>query len=255
MKISFQKKAGIPSLDVTCFWKMTIETRQPAVITDHIIPELFFDFLYVKEGRINCVDPMRGRKFTLPQQSLKTVHTRPIRFIFSTPLVLYGARLPLRFAEVFWGAMQANTFSNQAWIQDDLDGLDSFKERIAMHLKNSRVKKTSHPMFSSDLNESAWLGNFSPRHKRRLYREIFGLSRRKLQNIGNVHTFLEQTCDFASENPRIIRHVNPDVFYDQPHLNRIFKKMTGFSPVEYFEANSILQDNLMSVSYNENPGQ
>jgi methylphosphotriester-DNA--protein-cysteine methyltransferase len=84
---------------------------------------------------------------------------------------------------------------------------------------------------------------------------MFGLSRRDLLNIRNVHAFLEQTCDFASENPRIIRHVNPEVFHDQPHLNRIFKKMTGFSPVGYFEANSILQDNLMSVSYNENPGQ
>jgi hypothetical protein len=27
--------------------------------------------------------------------------------------------------------------------------------------------------------------------------------------------------------------------------------MTGFSPVEYFQANLMLQDNLMSASYNE----
>jgi hypothetical protein len=27
--------------------------------------------------------------------------------------------------------------------------------------------------------------------------------------------------------------------------------MTGLSPVEYFEANSILQDHLMAASYNE----
>jgi AraC-like DNA-binding protein len=45
--------------------------------------------------------------------------------------------------------------------------------------------------------------------------------------------------------------MNPEVYYDQPHLNRAFKKLTGFSPVEYFQANSILQDNLMSASYNE----
>jgi methylphosphotriester-DNA--protein-cysteine methyltransferase len=45
--------------------------------------------------------------------------------------------------------------------------------------------------------------------------------------------------------------VNAEVFYDQPHLNHTFKKLTGFSPVEYFQANSILQDNLMSASYNE----
>jgi len=55
------------------------------------------------------------------------------------------------------------------------------------------------------------------------------------------------------QNPRIIEHVTPEVFYDQPHLNHAFKKMTGLSPVEYFEVNSILQDNLMSASYNEVP--
>lgn len=61
--------------------------------------------------------------------------------------------------------------------------------------------------------------------------------------------FLEQTCAFT-QNPRIIGYVNPDVFYDQAHLNHVFKKMTGRSPVEYFEASSILQDNLMAASYN-----
>jgi hypothetical protein len=45
--------------------------------------------------------------------------------------------------------------------------------------------------------------------------------------------------------------VTPDVFYDQPHLNHSFKKMTGLAPVEYFQNSSILQDNLMSASYNE----
>jgi methylphosphotriester-DNA--protein-cysteine methyltransferase len=70
-----------------------------------------------------------------------------------------------------------------------------------------------------------------------------------------VHLFLEQTCDFTSQNPRIIQHVNAEVFYDQPHLNHAFKKMTGLSPLEYFETNSILQDNLMAASYNENPDE
>lgn len=254
MKISFQKKEGVPSLGVQFFWKMTIETKRPAALSDHVIPELFLDFLYVQEGEVQCIDQTQGATFRLPRQTLKTVHARPLTFVFSTPLVLYGARLPMRFAEGFWGAMKANSFLDQAWIKADPDGLESFKARIETHLKNSRVKKTPHPMFSSDLNESEWLVNFSPRHKRRLYREIFGLSRKDLHNIRNVHTFLGQTCDFASENPRIIRHINPEAFYDQPHLNRMFKKMTGFSPVEYFEANSILQDNLMSASYNEKPG-
>ena len=63
--------------------------------------------------------------------------------------------------------------------------------------------------------------------------------------------FLEKSCDFTVEYPRIIQHVDAEVFYDQPHLNHAFKRMTGLSPLEYFEANSILQDNLMAASYNE----
>jgi hypothetical protein len=70
-----------------------------------------------------------------------------------------------------------------------------------------------------------------------------------------VHSFLEQNCDFDAEYPRIIQHVNAEVFYDQPHLNHTFKKLTGLSPLEYFEVNSILQDNLMAASYNENLGE
>ena len=55
--------------------------------------------------------------------------------------------------------------------------------------------------------------------------------------------------------PRIVAYVNADSFYDQPHLNNAFKKVTGLSPLAYFEANSILQDNLMAASYNEHSNQ
>jgi AraC-like DNA-binding protein len=255
MKISFQKEKGEPALDIKFYWRLTIERGSPAMITDHFIPELFFDYFHVKAGSIKCIDKGRGRKFTLSPQSLKTVHTRPIRFVFSTPLVLYGARLSLRFAETFWREMKPNGFLKETWVQGKADDLGSFKAHIEAHLSRRRKNKFPYPLFSSGLDESDWLVNFSPRHKRRLYRTAMGLSRKELLNVRNVQLFLEQTCDFASENPRIIRHINPEVFYDQPHLNRIFKKMTGFSPVEYFEANSILQDNLMSASYNEIPGQ
>jgi methylphosphotriester-DNA--protein-cysteine methyltransferase len=254
MKISFQKEKGDPAIDIKFYWRLTIEGRSPAKVTDHFIPELFFDYFYVKEGNINCVDLTQGRKFTLSQQSLKTVHTRPLRFVFSPPLVLYGARLSLRFAETFWEEMKPNAFLKQTWVQGKVDDLGSFKAHMEAHLGRRRTNKFPYPLFSSGLDESDWLVNFSPRHKRRLYRAAMGLSRKELLNVRNVQLFLEQTCDFASENPRIIRHVNPDVFYDQPHLNRTFRKMTGFSPVGYFEANSILQNNLMSASYNEVSG-
>lgn len=187
----------------------------------------------------------------LPRQSLKTIHTHPLTFRFSTPLVLYGARFSLKFAESFWEEMKANCFLKQAWVKNDTKDLEDFQTQLMNSLKKQQTPQLPYPMFSRDLEESNWLVHFSPRHKRRLYKDTFGLSRKEIQNIQNVHSFLEQSCDFAAQNPRIIRHVNPDVFYDQPHLNHTFKKMTGFSPVEYFETNSILQDNLMSASYNE----
>ncbi len=251
MNISFQKKSGIASLGIAFFWKIAIETRSPTAITDHFIPELFFDYLFIKKGRVHCIDEAQGTKFILHQQVLKTVHTRPLAFVFSTPLVMYGARLSLKFAELFPGEIKANSFLKQDWVEKETNDLDLFKSQGGEYLEKRRTEKLPYPVFSNDLKESDWLVNFSPRHKRRLYHATFGLSRKELQNIRNVHIFLEQTCDFGSQNPRIIRHLNPEVFYDQPHLNHTFKKMTGFSPVEYFEANSILQDNLMSASYNE----
>jgi AraC-like DNA-binding protein len=251
MNISFQKMDGVPRLGISFFWKLAIQTKSMAVVKDQFIPELFLDYLFVKEGRVKCIDQAQGTKIVLPRQTLKTIHAHTITFVFSTPLVLYGARLSLRFAESFWGKINANCFCRQGWVAGDADDLESFRSQIVAHVERRGKRRLAYPMFSSDMDESSWLANFSARHKRRLYASTFGLSRKELQNIRNVHSFLEQTCDFASENPRIIRHVNPEVFYDQAHLNHIFKKMTGFSPVEYFETNSILQDNLMSASYNE----
>lgn len=249
MKISFQKKTGNASLGVAFFWKLTLDSNIPGRVVDHFIPELFFDYLFVKRGRVQILDSEQGEKFLLPRQSLKSLFSRPLQFEFSTPLVLYGARMSLRFAESFWGETNANRFSQQAWAESEA-GFESFAIQATKTLQARRVKRFAHPLFTDGLTESNWLAQFSPRHKRRLYASIFGLSRKDLSNIRNMHSFLEQTCDFGARNPRIIQHINPEVFYDQPHLNRLFKKMTGFSPLGYFEAGSFLQDNLMSASYN-----
>lgn len=251
MNITFQKKHGDSSLGIAFFWKMEIETKFPAIITDHFIPELFFDYFFVKKGKIKCVDNKLGTQCTLPQQALKTIHNHPLMFVFSTPLILFGTRFSLKFAESFWEDIRANSFLAQTWVSKNTNALESFTFQVTEYIQKHRIKRWPYPMLLPALEESGWLVNFSPRHKRRLYKATFGLSRKEIQNIHNLHSFLEQTCDFASQNPRIIQHVNTNVFYDQPHLNHAFKKMTGFSPVEYFQANSMLQDNLMSASYNE----
>ena len=251
MKISFQKKAGYPTEGIMFFWSMKIETKSPAEVVDHFVPELFYDFFMVKKGNIHCVDGKQKSRFVLPRQTLRTLHTRPLTMVLSSPLVLFGARLSLEFSESFWEKVEANRFLDQDWVGKETGNLASFAKQVREYIRAHRKNKFPYPMFSKRLKESDWLVNFSPRHKRRLYAEAFGLSRKELLNIHNVQSFLEQTCDFAARSPRILHYLNPDVYYDQPHLNRSFKKMTGFSPVEYFEASSILQDNLMSASYNE----
>lgn len=255
MKITFQKENGKPALDIAFTWLMTLQADSSQTVTDHFIPDLFYDFFYIKEGSIRCVDETQGTNFQLPSQTLKTLYTGPLKFVFSTPLVIFGARLSLEFAESFWDEMNANCFLEQAWVREEAVNLPSFTFQIEEHIQKQRADKWPYPMFSNALEESGWLVNFSARHKRRLYRSTFGVSRKELSSIQNVHSFLEQNCDFDAEYPRIIQHVNAEVFYDQPHLNHAFKKMTGLSPLEYFEVNSILQDNLMAASYNENLGE
>jgi len=252
MKITFNKEGGISALEIIFTWMMTIQGDSPLIVTDHFIPELFFDYFYIKEGSVRCVDETEGIEFPLPPQALKTIYNRPLKFLFSTPLVLFGARLSLRFAESFWGAMKANCFLEQNWVEEEAENLEAFSSQIMEYVQNHRSSKSPYPLLSPALKESGWLVNFSPRHKRRLYKSTFGISKKELWSIQNVHSFLEQNCDFDAEYPRIIQHVNAEVFYDQPHLNHAFKKMTGLSPLEYFEVNSILQDNLMAASYNEN---
>lgn len=250
MHISFQKRPGDSSLGIAFFWKLTIEAKSLVTITDHLIPELFLDYFFVHRGKIKLVDPW-GKKTSLPQQTLKNIFTHPLNLVFSTPLILFGARLSLKFAETYHGdGCPPNSFLEQNWGGKHIDDLEAFASQVTECVQRRQTRRNPYPMFKSALEESDWLVNFSPRHKRRLYKTTFGLSRKELLNIQNIHSFLEQTCDFALENPRIIRHVNPEVFYDQPHLNHIFKKMTGLAPVGYFEKNSVLQDNLMSASYN-----
>ncbi|MEW6083433.1 MAG: AraC family transcriptional regulator [Chloroflexota bacterium] len=255
MKVSFQKKRGDHTLGIDFFWKFAIESKPRIPVLEHFIPELFFDFFYIKAGRVHWVDPATGKKTALRQQTLKTIHHRPLHFQFSAPLVVFGARLSLAFAESFWEGAKANTLLNQTWVKGDAKSLEDFARQVSATVRTKRHQKFPRPMLSSGVQEANWLVHYSPRHKRRMYESIFGLSRKELLNIRNMQAFLEQTCDFASGSPRIIQHVNPEVFYDQPHLNRLFKKMTGVSPVEYFETNSILQDNLISASYNENPNR
>ena len=155
------------------------------------------------------------------------------------------------FGESFWEKdISKNAFLEQPWLTQTPKNLAAFRTAVTNHLQTHQQPKNPYPMLTPSHKETNWLAAYSPRHKRRLYKSTYGISRKELDSIRSVHAFLEQNCDFTFDNPRIIEYVNPEVFYDQPHLNHAFKKMTGLSPLAYFEASSILQDNLMAASYN-----
>lgn len=252
MKISFQfrKEDALPEL-LFC-WRMAMDVAQETAVPDIFIPELFYDFFFVQEGEVIGVDVEQNLERPFPQQVLKTLYTRRLDLVLKAPLVLYGARFILPFAELFWQKqMPANSFLEQQWLMDPVPDLAAFSSQVTAVIEQHRTKKTIAPMFRPSLAETDWLAAYSPRHKRRLYKSVLGISQKEMRAIENIHHFLGQTCDFAAGMPRIVDYVNADSFYDQPHLNNAFKKMTGLSPLSYFEANSILQDNLMAASYNE----
>ncbi|KAA3663620.1 MAG: hypothetical protein DWQ04_09870 [Chloroflexi bacterium] len=254
MKISFQKKKGDPQLGVLFFWRMQIDVETPCTISDIFIPELFYDYFYIEKGAMRCVDTKQEIDFLLPPQSLKTLYTHRLKFVLDVPIIVFGARLSMSFAESFWmKEMPSNLFMEQNWVTCQGDDLNTFASQMTQTIQENRVKKTVASLFSASLAESDWLRHYSARHKRRLVKSVFGISKKEIVAIRNLHLFLGQTCDFAAQSPRIVEYVNDAAYYDQPHLNHAFKKMTGLSPLAYFEANSILQDNLMAASYNALP--
>jgi AraC-like DNA-binding protein len=249
MQISFHKLAGVPALDLAYFWRLQIDGTT-VVPADHLIPELYYDFLYVQQGQLALSATDSEPLQQLPAQSLRTLHSRSHKLHYQLPLVLYGARFYLRLAENIAPGRPAGHFLPLNWLTTPVNSLPDFASQLQPVLQANRQPRLAGPMFSSGLNESAWLATYSPRQRRRLYQTIFGLSRQGLLAIENLHRFLGQSCNFGDENPRLIKYVDDQAYYDQPHLNRAFKKMTGFTPLAYFEASTILQDNLMAASYN-----
>ena len=253
MKVSFRKMAGDSELGISFFWLLKIEADTPIRISDYFIPELFYDYFYVEEGAIQCSDLAGKHTYPLPQQALKTIHKHSLVFSFAPPLVLFGARLSLPFAEFYWeNDLASRSFIEDCWVDGTAFDLASFASHLTKSIQLRRISKTKAPMLSPTLEEAEWFLRYSQRHKRRLYKTVFGINRKDMLAIQKVHTFLGQSCDFTSHSPRIVEYVDDDTFYDQPHLNHAFKKVTGLSPMAYFGASSLLQDNLMAASYNEN---
>ena len=249
MQIAFRKLAGVPALDIAYFWRLQID-GPAAVQADFMIPELYYDFLYVQDGQLAWSPLNTDPPQPLPAETLRTLHNRGLRLDLTLPLTIYGARFYLRLAENIPRALPNGHFLPLNWLVTAPGSLEQFAALLQPAVLANRQRKLEGPMFSSGLTESAWLAAYSPRQRRRLYQTVFSLSRQDLLAIDHLHQFLGQTCNFGDENPRLIEYVDEEVYYDQPHLNRAFKRMTGFTPLAYFEASAILQDNLMAASYN-----
>lgn len=200
MQISFHKLAGVPALDLAYFWRLQID-GPAALPADHLIPELYYDFLYVQQGQLALSATDSEPPQPLPGQSLRTLHSRSHKLQFTLPLILYGARFYLRLAENIAHGLTAGRFLPLNWLKTPINSLPDFASQLQPVLQAIRQPRLAGPMFSSGLNESTWLAAYSPRQRRRLYQSVFGLSRQGLLAIENLHRFLGQTCNFGDAPP------------------------------------------------------
>lgn len=251
MKITFQKRSGRSDLNLSFFWRLDIDEAPSVKIQDLFIPELFFDYVLVQRGHLRIENQREHLLLKTGQQGFFSLRTRPLFLTYEPPITLFGARFERNFAPLLWDSkVLANDFSNVVWLKTLPVDLASFADHLRDTVAGRRKKATIAPLQKNALEAAEWLSRFSARHKRRLIKKTYGLSQKEMKAVENLHAFLTRACDFSTQNPRIIEYIDSDVFYDQPHLNRAFKKMTGLTPMDYFEARSILQDNLMAASYN-----
>ena len=147
MKISFQIRQEETLPELLFCWRMAVEAARETAVLDTFIPELFFDFFYVQEGALSCVGAGQYEEGHLPRQVLKTLHSRRLDFVLELPLILYGARFTLPFAELFWQEqMPANAFLRQTWVEESVPDLKTFTTQISAAIESRRVKKTVAPM-------------------------------------------------------------------------------------------------------------
>jgi AraC-like DNA-binding protein len=251
MKILFNLGPGDESLHLDYVWRL--EVSDLGRLREHFIPEPYFDYLWAETGGLDWRPLDQENWHPVPNQALKSLFSGPIELQFRTPLILWGARFNLAFAETREDGLEdVRGFARQDWWNAEAPDLASFAHQMTPAMVS---KSAATRILNAQLSITPEFSRYSARHQRRQFRKTFGISRQDLERILNVQAFLAQTCDFGSENPRIIDYVNDAVFYDQPHLNRTFKRMTGLSPLEYFERQSLLQDNLMAASYNVNREQ
>ena len=101
---------------------------------------------------------------------------------------------------------------------------------------------------------AAQLANERPRYKSvrqqsRDFKKIYGVSKTQLEHIKSVHRFLARECGYSPTSENITHHIDYSRYYDQPHFNKLFLKVTGMNPTDFFKTYEGLGEQLMSFSY------
>ncbi len=251
MKASFRKLSGHSDVGGVFHWQLSLTAAETDVIEELFIPELFYDVIVLNAGTVTYAIG-DGDWQPLPRACVKTIQTAQFRLRFQGRIKLSGTRLPLCFAERLNLNLAANQLVPLQWGTDCECVLSEFASEFEAFLDEQATKGLSNSLLNNALQETTWFQQYSARQKRRYYQKIFGISQKELRKIQNMHKFLGQACYFSTrDDPRILDNVSAGDYYDQPHLNRTFRELTGLTPVEYFQITSVLQDNLMAASYNE----
>ena len=247
MQVQFHLGPGHPEIGLEFVWRLKLDGT--TLLSEHIIPEPYFDYYWVDVGALSWQADSRVNDLNGSSGFLRPLFLGPMTLHFQTPAVVWGARFNLRFAEQFSVQPGRATWQPVDWLKDAPPSLPAL-HRLLITKLTSQLHPVQSPIFEPDLSIRTQFTTYSARHRRRLFRKAFGISRQDLARMLNVQAFLDQACNFGQAEPKIIQYVNDEVFYDQPHLNHTFKRMTGLSPLDFFEKQAILQDNLMAASYN-----
>jgi AraC-like DNA-binding protein len=251
MQVTFRTLAGHPELGINMFWQWSLTSASKASISETLIPELFYDFIYVHRGRVRFEDQEGGDSDVMSGQYLRLLHTRPLILHINPPAVLMGARFHLRFAEQFdlqTALESGQVIFAQNWLRQLPRTLAQFANAVTSHLRDTTHSASAH-MLTDDLEETTQLLSYSLRHRSRMFKRIFGINLKQLHQLQKLHRFLAQDCGFAVRSA-IIEHIDAVDFHDQAHLNHMVKHLTGLSPRQVIARKSVLQDYLMSASYN-----
>jgi len=87
---------------------------------------------------------------------------------------------------------------------------------------------------------------YSERQLERLFNTVVGVSPNGFTQIIKLHNFLKELKK-SNATVNLTRHCHSSGYYDQAHLIRSFKKVTGLTPSRYLKSTNPLAINLLQI--------